>query len=73
MKIENLDTAMRYKERRENLLQAKKLIERSPSSIFVELRCGKESAELHDDCLAGIIHKYCEDTIALLEKAIEQL
>ena len=77
MKIENLDTAMRYKERRERLLKAKELIERNPSSIIVELRNGTyegaKSASLQDDCLSGIIYKYCEDTIALLEKAIEQL
>lgn len=77
MKIENLDTAMRYKERREKLLEAKELIERNPSSIFVDLRNGTyegaKSASIQDDCLTGIIYKYLEDTIGLLETAIEKL
>ena len=77
MKIENLDTAVRYKERRENLLKVKSLIERNPSSVVVELHesrhDGTKSEKVQDDCLTGIIHKYCEDTIALIEKAIESL
>lgn len=77
MKIENLDTAMRYKERREKLLEAKKMIERNPSSIVVELRDGpygnSHRSVIQEDALTGIIYKYLEDTIGLLETAIEQL
>mgnify|MGYP007069960363 CR=1 FL=1 len=77
MKIENIDTAMRFKERREKLLEAKEVIERNPSSIIVELRNGtygnKNRVVIQEDILTGIIYKYLEDTIALLEKNIEQL
>lgn len=77
MKIENLDTAVRYKERRENLLKVKSLIERNHSSIVVELHeshnDGAKSEKVQDECLTGIIYKYCEDTIALIEEAIESL
>lgn len=77
MKIENLETAVRYKVRRENLLKIKEIIERCPSSVVVEVREGVFGngmrEEVQDDCLSAIIHKYCEDTIALIEKNIEHL
>lgn len=73
MKIENLDTAVRYKERRENLLKAKDLIERNPTGIVVKLLDGDKEVSVEENNLVGTIYKYCTETIALIEKNIEQL
>ena len=73
MKIENLDTAVRYKERRENLLKAKDLIERNQTGIVVKLLDGDKEVSVEENNLVGTIYKYCTETIALIEKNIEQL
>ena len=73
MKIENLDTAVRYKERRENLLKAKDLIERNPTGIVVKLLDGDKEVSVEENSLVGTIYKYCTETVALIEKNIEQL
>ena len=77
MKLENLDQAMRYKERREKLLEMKSLLESNVSSIWIMAIAGTQMSDkhvsIHDDCLTAIVCKYCEDTIRLIEDAIEKL
>jgi len=77
MKIENLDVAVRYKNRLDKLYEIKKLIEKYPTTATVQIFSGHQKAVssemFQDECLTGIIHKYCEDTIKLIEEAIETL
>lgn len=77
MKIENLDTAIRYKERLDELRKLKELIESHPTTGRVKFLGGLQNdapyAIIKDDCLNGIICKYCEDTIKLIEEAVERL
>ena len=76
MKIENLDQAVRFKERLDKLYELKKLIEAHPTGI-VTFRGGLQNdaptVSLKDDCLNGIIYKYCEDTIKQIEEVVERL
>ena len=77
MDIENLDLAIRYKARLDKLKAAKELIEKNASTTNVDLIGGlrKDAPHvcLHDDVLTGIILKYCDDTIKLIEDAIWKL
>jgi hypothetical protein len=77
MKIENLDVAVRYKERLDKLYAMKKLIESHPTTAIVQVYGGGQkdapSEMLKEECLNGIIAKYCDDTIHLLEEAIKSL
>ena len=77
MKIENLDVAIRYKERLDKLYAMKKLIERYPTTAIIQVYSGSQKAAssemLQEECLNGIIAKYCDDTIHLIEEAIKSL
>ena len=76
MKLENLETAVRFKQKLDTLNTLKKLIEAHPSGQVVfngGLQRGAPSTSILDDCLNGVIYKYCEDTIKQIEKAIAEL
>ena len=73
MKIEDIETAVRLKKRRDSLLMAKDLIERNPTGIVVKLLDGDKEVSVEENNLVGTIYKYCTETIALIEKNIEQL
>ena len=76
MKIENLEHAVHYKERREKLLEIKRYIESHTTNTWITIGGTSRTAEnidIQDDCLTGVVYKYCEDTIKLIEEAIEKL
>lgn len=77
MKIENLDVAMRYKERLDKLYAMKKLIEKYPTTAIIQVYSGSQKAAssemIQEVCLNGIIAKYCEDTIKQIEEAVTEL
>ena len=77
MKIENLDQAVRFKERLDKLYELKKLIEAHPTTGIVTFCGGLQkdapTVSLKDDCLNGVIYKHCEDTIRLIEEAVKSL
>ena len=77
MDINNLDTAIRYKERLDELKKLKELIEIHPTTGRVKFLGGLQNdapyAIIKDDCLNGIIYKYCEDTIKQIEEVVKSL
>lgn len=77
MKIENLDQAVKYKQRLDKLYAMKGLIEKYPTTAMVQVFSGSQRAAssevLQEECLTSIIYKYCEDTIKLIEEAIKGL
>jgi len=74
MDIKNLDTAVRYKMRLDELNKLKGLIEKSPSgSVRYTTMDGQKYAVVQEDNLTGLIYKYCVDTIKQIEKEIEKL
>ena len=77
MDIENLDQAVRFKARLDRLYEAKKLIESHITTTIIDIRGGLQKdapvVSIQDEALTGIIYKYCEDTIKLIEDAIKEL
>ena len=75
MKVENLDQAVRFKERLDKLNELKAVIEKNmpDGKVTFSARGGVESVTIQDDILTGILYKYCEDTIMLVKDAIGTL
>ena len=77
MKLDNLEQAVRYKERLDRLNEMKNLIESHITTAIVSVKGGLNNGAkevwTQDDCLTGIVHKYCVDTIKLIEEAVEKL
>lgn len=74
MDIKNLDMAVRYKGRLDELDKLKELIEKSPSGyVTYTTMDNQQHAVVQEDNLTGLIYKYCVDTIKQIEKEIEKL
>lgn len=76
MKIENLEQAIRLKERRDVLLKVKGIIEKYTNTALFKVCSGYNETEkqaISDMALTGLVHKYCEDTIKQIDELIERL